>query len=90
MEVGNITKAATFNYYKSCYTKVTKTRNNFFFVRVFFNNFMRQTLTDEFWGLHKNMNCSFPLRKIYGSRIVLCFASKTKLINIKHIKHILN
>ena len=22
---------------------------------------MRQTLTDDFWGLHKNMNCAFPL-----------------------------
>ena len=53
MEVGNITKAATFKYYKSCYTKVTKTNNNFFFVTVFFNNFMRETLNDEFWGLHK-------------------------------------
>ena len=24
---------------------------------------MRQTLTDDFWGLHKNMNCAFPLMK---------------------------
>ena len=22
---------------------------------------MRQTLTDDFWGLHKNTNCAFPL-----------------------------
>ena len=22
---------------------------------------MRQTLIDDFWGLHKNMNCAFPL-----------------------------
>ena len=22
---------------------------------------MRQTLTDDFWGLYKNMNCAFPL-----------------------------
>ena len=22
---------------------------------------MWQTLTDDFWGLHKNMNCAFPL-----------------------------
>ena len=22
---------------------------------------MRQTLTDNFWGIHKNMNCAFPL-----------------------------
>ena len=23
--------------------------------------FMRQTLADDFWGLHKNMNCPLPL-----------------------------
>ena len=23
---------------------------------------MRQTLTNDSWGLHKNMNCMFPLR----------------------------
>ena len=23
---------------------------------------MRQTLTNDFWGLHKNMNCPFPLK----------------------------
>ena len=33
-----------------------------FFVRVLFNILMRQkTLTNDFWGLHKNMNCAFPL-----------------------------
>ena len=31
---------------------------------VFFNNFVRQTLTDDFGGLHKNMNCAFPLRNL--------------------------
>ena len=30
---------------------------------VLFNIFMRQTLTDDFWELHKNMNCAFPLSK---------------------------
>ena len=30
---------------------------------------MRQTLTDDFWELHKNKNCSFPLiMKIYNKR----------------------
>ena len=24
---------------------------------VLFNIFMRKTLTDDFWGLHKNINC---------------------------------
>ena len=23
---------------------------------------MRQTLTNDFWELHKNMNCTFPLK----------------------------
>ena len=23
---------------------------------------MRQTLTDDFWGLHKNMNCALRLK----------------------------
>ena len=32
-----------------------------------FNIFIKQTLADDFWGLHKNMNCAFPLKysKIY-------------------------
>ena len=28
---------------------------------VLFNIFIKQTLTDNCWGLHKNMNCAFPL-----------------------------
>ena len=24
---------------------------------------MRQTLSDDFWGLNKNMNCAFPLKR---------------------------
>ena len=28
---------------------------------VVYNIFMRQTLTDDIWGLHKNMNCAFLL-----------------------------
>ena len=32
-----------------------------FYVTVIFNIFMRQTLNDDFWALHKNMNCVFPL-----------------------------
>ena len=53
IEVENITKAATF---KSFLT------HNYFFVTVLFNIFMKQTLTDDFWGLHKNMNCAFSLK----------------------------
>ena len=29
---------------------------------------MRKTLTDDFWGLHKNMNCAFPLKKAIITR----------------------
>ena len=58
MEVGNITKAATF---KSFLHPSYKNTQLLFLVTVLFNIFMRQTLTDDFWGLHKNMNCAFPL-----------------------------
>ena len=34
-----------------------------FFVAVVFNIFMRQILTDDFWGLHKSMTCAFPLKQ---------------------------
>ena len=59
MEVGNITKAATL---KSFLHLSYKTHTDTFFVAVLFNIFKRQTLTDDFWGLHKNMNCAFPLK----------------------------
>ena len=58
MEVGNITKAAAFKKFSS--PKLLKHTIRFF-VTVPFNIFIRQTLTDDFWGLHKNMNCAFPL-----------------------------
>ena len=45
MEVGNITKAATF---KSFLYIIYKNTSLLFFVKVFFNIFMKQTLTDDF------------------------------------------
>ena len=51
MKVGNITKAATFKSFLHLSYKNTQL---LFFVIVVFNIFMRQTLTDDFWGLHKN------------------------------------
>ena len=33
-----------------------------FFETVLFYIFMNQTLIDDFGGLHKSMNCAFPLR----------------------------
>ena len=57
MEVGNITKAATFkSFLRLSYKKVKL----LYFVIEVFSIFMRQTLTDDFWGLHKNINCMFP------------------------------
>ena len=61
MEVGNITKAATFKNLLHLNRKNTKLLS---FVTVLFNVFMRQTLSDDFWELHKNMNCAFPLTLI--------------------------
>ena len=57
MEVGNITKAATF---ESFLHLVIKT-HNYFFVTVLFNIFIKETLISDFLGLHTNMNCMFPL-----------------------------
>ena len=34
---------------------------------MFFNIFLRQRLTDDFWGLHKNMNCTFTLSSVFVS-----------------------
>ena len=65
MEVGNITKAATFKIFLHLklqkYTIMLSYKNTRFFVTVLFNIFMRQALTDDFWVLHKNVNCAFPL-----------------------------
>ena len=58
MEVENITKAATFKSFLHLSNRNTQL---LFFVTVLFNIFIRQTLIDDFWGLHKNMNCAFPL-----------------------------
>ena len=56
MEVGNITKAATFKSFLRLSYKNTKL---LYFMTVIFNIFMRQILTDDFWGLHKSS--AFPL-----------------------------
>ena len=60
MEFDNIAKTATFNRFLHLSYKNTQL---LFFVTVLSNIFLRQTLTDDFWGLHKNMNCAFPLTK---------------------------
>ena len=60
IEVGNITKAATF---ESFLYLSYKHKQLLVFKTVLFNIFMRQTLTNNFRGLHKNTNCAFPLTK---------------------------
>ena len=58
MEIGKDSKAAIF---KSSLHKVIKAHNYFFCDCAFLIFFMIQTLTDNFWGLHKNKNCAFPV-----------------------------
>ena len=61
MEVGNITKAANFKSFLHLNYKNTQLQ---FLLQFFFNIFIRQTLTNDFGGLHKKMNCAFPLVRI--------------------------
>ena len=70
MKVGNITKAANFKSFLHLSYKNIKL---LYFVTVLFNIFMRQTLIHDFWGLHKNMNCAFPLNFYFHN---LCGVSK--------------
>ena len=58
IEVENITKAAAF---KSFLHLSYKNMQLLFLWQCFFNNLIRQTLTNDFWGLNKNMNGMFPL-----------------------------
>ena len=56
----------SWKYYKSYTFKSflhlsDKNTQSLFFMTGFFNIFMRKTLTYNFWGLHKNMNCALPL-----------------------------
>ena len=52
-----------------------------------FNIFMSQTLTDDFGGLHKNMNCTFPLTiKIPERRQWRHFV--VFIVTFEHISHL--
>ena len=58
MEIGNVTKAATFKgFLHQCYKSTQLT----FLWQCILIVLMKQTLTDDFGGLHKNKNCEFPL-----------------------------
>ena len=92
IEVLNITKAATF---KSFLHKSYKKHKITFFVTVLFNFFIRQTLTDDFWGLHENMNCMFPLSEFlpFNTKYHKCadwlFSLKTFLLLWKYVYQVL-
>ena len=58
MEVQDIAKAAIL---KSFIRLSYKNTQLLFMSQCFLIFFMRNKLTDDFWGLHKNMNCVFPL-----------------------------
>ena len=60
MELGNITKTANFKSFLHLSSQNTQL---LFVWTVLFDIFTRQTLTDDFGGLHTNMNCAFPLIK---------------------------
>ena len=82
MEVGNITKAANFKSFLHLSYKNIKL---LYFVTVLFNIFMRQTLIDDFWGLHKNMNCAFPLKILQISQENSCCAKFSRTPILKNI-----
>ena len=65
MKVENITEAATFKSFLHLnYKKHTIT----FFVTGLFNIFMRQTLTDDFWGL--GVAQKYELRVSFKGKLV--------------------
>ena len=57
-KIGNITKAASF---KSFLHLCQKDGKLLFWWQCFLIFLVRKTLTDDFWELHKSMNCAFPL-----------------------------
>ena len=82
MEVGNITKAATSESFLHLSYKIIQL---LFFVTVLFNIFMRQTLTDDFWGLDKTMNCAFPLKSQKLLRGMFFTKSCTQIFMIQYL-----
>ena len=85
MEVGNITKASTFKSFLHLSHKNTQLH---FCDSSLLVVFMRQTLTDDFWGLHKNMNCTVPLTNSCTEIVFQCeyfqiVVRKTKSVKLK-------
>ena len=82
IEVRNITKAATFKSFLHLSYKNTQL---LYFVTVLFNIFMRQTLTDDIWELHKNMKCALPLSRLFNDCIKLLPSKSPTLLGLKII-----
>ena len=51
---------------KFCSPTLQKHTIKFFFVTVLFNYFYETILPDDFWGIHKNKNCTFPFLLYQG------------------------
>ena len=74
---------------KVFFTKVMKTHNYFFLWWCFLIIFIRQTLTYDFLGLHKNKNCTFPLNQIVSStnNLVLSFKKMSLSVRKERLVH---
>ena len=59
MELGNVTKAANFKSFLHLGYKNTQL---LFLWTILFNIVMRQTLNNDYGGLHTKMDCAFPAR----------------------------
>ena len=86
MEIGNVTKAATFkNFLHQSYKNTQKLFLWLYFLIIF----MRQMLTGDFWGLHKNNNCVFPLRTklrlVFRDQKLRILGSQNYLLLIKKV-----
>ena len=81
MEIGNVTKAATF---KTFFHQSYKNIQLLFLWQCFLTIFMRQILTDDFWQLHKNKNERSLMSR---SGVFINFISS--YVNFEQISHII-
>ena len=61
-------KAASFQKFSSL---KLKRRTITFLWQCFLIFLLRKTLTNDFWGLHTNINCAFPLSKYFTCGLIL-------------------
>ena len=86
MEVQDIAKAAILKSFIHLSYKNTQLLFMWQCLLIFF---MRRKLTDDFWRLHKNMNCAFPLEfhiktpfTFWDMRTWVCLFTKKKNLNV--------